>query len=153
VFGGCMTNNNGFWIRWLDLLALRYDYNQLWHITIYECLRFAPFLIGLRMSYLPLWRMPNEESLPTHWTLFWIDYDSFITFRRPEYRSPPRRINCPSRVVMGMSLLIFVAAETVANEPLPSKWISASVRWYSDFQAVFTEPLPSKWSCYSQYSI
>jgi hypothetical protein len=36
-------------------------------------------------------------------------------------------------------------------EPLPSKWTLASVRWYSDFQAVFTEPLPSKCSYSSQY--
>jgi hypothetical protein len=36
-------------------------------------------------------------------------------------------------------------------EPLPSKWTWASVRCYSDFQAVFTEPLPSKWSYSSQY--
>jgi hypothetical protein len=36
------------------------------------------------------------------------------------------------------------------TEPLPSKWTSASVRYYSGYQAVFTEPLPSKWS-YSSY--
>jgi hypothetical protein len=70
VFGVCMTNNNGFWIRWLDLLALLYNYNQLWQLTINDSLRLAPFLTGLRMSSLPLGRMPNEESLLTYWTLF-----------------------------------------------------------------------------------
>jgi hypothetical protein len=29
------------------------------------------------------------------------------------------------------------------SEPLPSKWIFASVRCYLCFQTVFTEPLPS----------
>jgi hypothetical protein len=65
--GVCVTNNNGFWIRWLDLLALLYNYSQLWQLTINDCLRLAPFLTGPRASLL-LWRMENDESLPTHWT-------------------------------------------------------------------------------------
>jgi hypothetical protein len=31
----------------------------------------------------------------------------------------------------------------VLTEPLPIKWTSVSVRYYSCYQAVFTEPLPS----------
>jgi hypothetical protein len=42
----CVTNNNGFWIGWWDLLALLYNHNQL---------RLAPFLIGLRVSSPLLW--------------------------------------------------------------------------------------------------
>jgi hypothetical protein len=41
-----VTNNNGFWIWWLGLLALLYNYNQLWQLTISDCLRLAPFLTG-----------------------------------------------------------------------------------------------------------
>jgi hypothetical protein len=62
---GCMTNSNGFWIWWLDLLALLYYYNQLWQLTINYCLRLAPFLTGPRVASL---RMTNHESLLTHWT-------------------------------------------------------------------------------------
>jgi hypothetical protein len=63
-----VTNNNRFWIRWFDLLALLYYYNQLWHLIINDCLRLAPFLAGPRASSLPLWRITNDESLLTHWT-------------------------------------------------------------------------------------
>jgi hypothetical protein len=31
IRGAVVTNNNGFWIRWLDLLALLYNYSQLAH--------------------------------------------------------------------------------------------------------------------------
>jgi hypothetical protein len=64
----CVTNNKGFWVRWLDLLALLYNFNQLRQLTINGCLRLAPFLTRLRVPSLPLWRMPNEEFLLTHWT-------------------------------------------------------------------------------------
>jgi hypothetical protein len=50
-----VTNNNGFWTGWLNLLALLYNYNQLWQLTINECLRLAPFLSGLRVSFLLPW--------------------------------------------------------------------------------------------------
>jgi hypothetical protein len=33
VFGVCVMNNNGFCIRWLDLLALFYNYDQLQQLT------------------------------------------------------------------------------------------------------------------------
>jgi hypothetical protein len=36
--GVSLTNNNGFWIRWLDLLTLLYNYNQLWQLSINDCL-------------------------------------------------------------------------------------------------------------------
>jgi hypothetical protein len=63
-----VTNNSGFWIGWLYLLALLYNYNQLWQLTISDCLSLAPLLTGLRVSSLPLWRMTNNESLLTCWT-------------------------------------------------------------------------------------
>jgi hypothetical protein len=44
-----------------------------------------------------------------------------------------------------------LSRECVFGEPLPSKWSSASVPWYSGFQAVITEPLPNKWSYLSKY--
>jgi hypothetical protein len=45
VCGVCVTNNNGFWIGWYDLLALIYNHNQLWHLTINDCLRLAHSLL------------------------------------------------------------------------------------------------------------
>jgi hypothetical protein len=62
-----VTNNNGFWIWWSGLLALLYNYNQLWQLTINDCLWLAPALSGPRASSLPLWRMTNEQFLLTLW--------------------------------------------------------------------------------------
>jgi hypothetical protein len=63
-----VTNNNGFWIWWLGLLKLLYNYNQLWPLTISDCLRLAPFLIWPRTSSLPLWRMTNYSNTELPWT-------------------------------------------------------------------------------------
>jgi hypothetical protein len=101
-----VTNNNGFWIRWLDVLALLYNYNQLQQFPINDRLRLAPFLAGAWAFSLPLWRMTKDESLLTHWTLTerrLKNLDSVITSRRPEYKSPSQTVNCPP-VVIGMSL-------------------------------------------------
>jgi hypothetical protein len=49
------------WIYW----HLYYNYNQLYQLIISDSLRLAPFLAGLRVFSLPLWQMPNEESLLT----------------------------------------------------------------------------------------
>jgi hypothetical protein len=44
---GSVTNNNGFWIGWLDLLALLLQSLlitiALQQLTISDCLRLAPF--------------------------------------------------------------------------------------------------------------
>jgi hypothetical protein len=108
--GVCVTNNNGFWIFWLGLLALLYNYSQFWQPTITDCPRLAPFLTGPRASSLLLSRMPNEAFQLTHWTalndtcltnfceeslateIFWTKLTSMQT----EYRSPLRTVNCPS---------------------------------------------------------
>jgi hypothetical protein len=87
VCGLCVTNNSGFWIRWLDLLALLYHYKQVWQLRTNDCLRLAPFLAGPRASALPLWRMTNDESVLTHWTPFWLlNYDSCLTNHTYESR-------------------------------------------------------------------
>jgi hypothetical protein len=39
------------WIYW----HFYYNYNQLWQLTISDCLRLAPFLTGPRVSSLLLW--------------------------------------------------------------------------------------------------
>jgi hypothetical protein len=54
VWGVCVTNNNGFWIGWLDLLTLLYNHSQLQSIiTVHNgCLRLATLLTGLRVSSL-----------------------------------------------------------------------------------------------------
>jgi hypothetical protein len=51
---GSVTNNNGFWIGWLDLLPLQLQLQQI--ITVHNhWLRFAPFLTGLQVSSPLLW--------------------------------------------------------------------------------------------------
>jgi hypothetical protein len=49
---GLRDEYNGFWTGLLDLLALLYNYNQSYQLTISDRLRLAPFLTGLRMSSL-----------------------------------------------------------------------------------------------------
>jgi hypothetical protein len=53
------VTNNGFWIGWLNLLILLYNYNQLWQLTINGCLRLTLFLTGLLVSSLST--MSNHE--------------------------------------------------------------------------------------------
>jgi hypothetical protein len=59
---GSVANNNGFWNRWLDLLELILQLQSVIRAHN-QWLRLAPFLTGLRVSSLQLWRMPNEEFL------------------------------------------------------------------------------------------
>jgi hypothetical protein len=51
-----VTNNNGFWIGWLDLLTpfviITLIYSWLWQLTTNGCLRLAPFRTGLQVSSL-----------------------------------------------------------------------------------------------------
>jgi hypothetical protein len=113
ISGVGVTNNNGFWIQWLDLFTLLYNYNQLWQLTLNDCRRLAPFLIGPWASSLPLWRMANHCSrieLPRT-TSVWrnslkniglishcpecMNQLTFITATRTEYKSPCRTVNCP----------------------------------------------------------
>jgi hypothetical protein len=44
--GVSVTNNNRFWIGWLDLWARLYKYNQLWQLTINDCLGLAAVPTG-----------------------------------------------------------------------------------------------------------
>jgi hypothetical protein len=48
------------------------------------CLRFASFLTGLRVSSLPSWRMPNEESLANEFCWAFSRVLHFITSREPD---------------------------------------------------------------------
>jgi hypothetical protein len=72
-----MTNNNGFWIGSLDLLAFLYNYNQLYQLTISDCLRLAPFLVGLRVS-----------SLLRDWLGSDLRIGHFFNFRCPLVHTP-----------------------------------------------------------------
>jgi hypothetical protein len=97
----CVTNNNGFWIGLLDLLALLLQLQSI--ITAYNhCLRLAPFSTGLRVLSLPLWRMTNEESLATE--LSWTE----LTYKRTEYRLPSPKV----RVLHGCYLCFVCCYET-----------------------------------------
>jgi hypothetical protein len=80
----CVTNNNGFWIGWLDLLALLY--NQLWQLTINDSLRLAPFLAGLQVS-----------SLLRDWLGSDLRIGRFFSFRSPLVNTPQlntQLLNC-----------------------------------------------------------
>jgi hypothetical protein len=122
-----VTNNNGFWIWWLDLLALFYNYTELRQLTINASLRLAPFLTGLRVSSLPLWWMTshcshteillNAGSRISRTEISWTELNSM----RTASKSPLRTVNCPSVCCHGnlfiatcylatTSLLLFVAA-------------------------------------------
>jgi hypothetical protein len=59
-----------------------HNYTQLWQFTVNDCLRLAPFLPGLRVSSLLLWRTTNEVS-------FEIEHSwNELTSRRTECRLP-----------------------------------------------------------------
>jgi hypothetical protein len=88
VFCVCVTNNNGFWIGWLDLLALLYNYNQLWRFAINDCLRLAPFLTGLRVFS----SVTNDERrISPEWILLSVKSKSKL---HCDWRSV--RKSCPS---------------------------------------------------------
>jgi hypothetical protein len=86
VRGVCVTDNNRFWMGWLDWLAVLLQLQQI--ITVHNpwLPMICSILTGLRGSSLLLWRMTNEESLATE--LSWTE----LTFRRTEYRSPSRTV-------------------------------------------------------------
>jgi hypothetical protein len=67
-----VTNNNGFWIGWLDLLTpfftITLNHNQLQQLTIIDCLRLAPFWLDYDCLFFYWWitsdlRMTNEFVL------------------------------------------------------------------------------------------
>jgi hypothetical protein len=63
-----VTNNNVFWIGWLDLLipsfTVSLNHNQLQQLTIRYCLRLAPFSFTFSFSF----------------------YDSLLIYEWPTYR-------------------------------------------------------------------
>jgi hypothetical protein len=69
VWGICVTNNIWFWIGWLDLLALLYSCNQLWQLTISDCLWLAPLLTYWTTSVFSSTVM-TDELLPKPMKLF-----------------------------------------------------------------------------------
>jgi hypothetical protein len=84
------------WIYW----HFYYNYNQLWQLTVNGCLRLAPFLTGLRVSSLPLWRM--------NWT------NTFITSGRTDLS---HRLTVPLLFCFSM----FIRWHgNMLTEPLPS---------------------------------
>jgi hypothetical protein len=103
----CVTNNDGFWIRWLDLLALLL---QLQPITTAQNqwllrTRSIPSLIT---SVFSSTATNTEQRITVHWIIEFllnplrVNHDFFITSRLPEYRSPARIISCYSPVATEM---------------------------------------------------
>jgi hypothetical protein len=99
IVGGCMTNNNGSgfndWIYWhFFKITINYDssqsvavYDSLYSLQDHELLFFhcgewriiAHILIWLER------RLPDESPLR-------MNYNPYITSRRPEYRSPSQMV-------------------------------------------------------------
>jgi hypothetical protein len=149
---GFMTDNNGFWIRWLDLLTFLYNYNKLWQLTIYYCLQLALFLTGPEVSTArnekwwisphtcdSCW-MPYEESVMAE--ICWTE----LTSRWTEYRSLSQTVNCPP-IITGMSvnicclanelplLLLFHLSSSVyrmLSQIVPSHYIISIINIYFD---------------------
>jgi hypothetical protein len=84
---GSVTNNNGFWNAWLDLLALLLQLQSIITAQINDCLRLAPFPPGLRTYSLPLWLLvliyeSVTSSVPVvRWLTLhsWIHHDCNLT--------------------------------------------------------------------------
>jgi hypothetical protein len=168
-----VTNNNGFWIIWLDLLELLYNYNQFYQLTISDWLRLAPFLAVLWVSSLPLWRMTNNTRISSWfylllrlpWTVtvwrihFWFRNHLILvwTVSHIEYPHPWKRLVIYS--LWNPICWLLVSTETSAESlltcerVLTSRWLAMDSHYlrYSGFQAVFTEPIPS--NCHIRHNI
>jgi hypothetical protein len=91
-----ITTGSGLndWICW-HFFTITLDYSQLQQLSLNDCLTLAPFLAGLRVSSLLLWRVTNEESPATQ--LSWTE----LTSRRTEYRSLSRTVRLLLRLFAG----------------------------------------------------
>jgi hypothetical protein len=81
-----VTNNNGYWIGWLDLLTpsftIALNHNQLQQLIINYRLRLAPFLNGLRVS-----------SLLLRLTWFWFTNPSLLRMTSESLRTNDEQMN------------------------------------------------------------
>jgi hypothetical protein len=89
---GSVTNNNAFWIGWLDLLTssltITRNHTQLQEITINNYIRLAPFSFILRLFSLLLWL-----------TCFWFTSHSLLNYEwRLNWLPVPVRINPALRI-------------------------------------------------------
>jgi hypothetical protein len=116
-------------------------------------LRLAPFLAGLQVSPLPLWRMSNEDSLPNEfcWAFSRVLPSQLLENRIQITISNSSRycvvILCKGNVCCNLlhsndSFVAIRCSGNVITEPLLS---NGRLLWlhYSGLQAVLTEPLPS----------
>jgi hypothetical protein len=138
TYGVWVTNNNGFWILWIGFIGLSNTITTNYHSSHIE----------LHLNDVCLTNLYEKSLAALNARM-----NSLLTSTRPEYKSPSRTVNCPVILffVTGMSLLIFVAAETGDREPLPSKMTSASAS-----VPAFRQRLPSRcyqWIISSQYVI
>jgi hypothetical protein len=135
-WGVCMTDNNRFWIGLDDWIYWHfyYNYNQLWQLTINNCLRLTPFLTGLRVSSHPLrltwfWftkhlllllRLPWTMTVlwMTPWTLWWMQNDwpflDWTNFQANQIQITTSKSSCST-------LFCPLPWECVFCEPLASK--------------------------------
>jgi hypothetical protein len=147
------------------------NYNQLWQLTNNDFLWLAPFLAGLRVSSLPLWRTANEQFLPTELNdddspgnEFWASSRvvPFITWGEPNRGHHlehlviilPLSRQCvfckyslpQKRVSIRGNALTFtrvsVADGICVYRTVAQHWTSVLAP-HSGFRAVLTEPLPS----------
>jgi hypothetical protein len=84
----------------------------------------------------------SEARITTHTLNFWMNYDSCITSKRPEYRSPARAVNCPSVCCRGNLCLVTCYLATTCSLPFvaagtwfPSRFSAMDVRCSSTIPA------------------
>jgi hypothetical protein len=139
IFWVSMTNNNGFWIWWLDLLALLLQLKSIitahneWLSTTHA-IPYWTTSVSSSTAMNDKWRI-TAHTLNSFWILLRMNHDSFITSKLHEYRSPPRTVSCHSPLPRECVFwsVVSTVAETRASEPLPSKCTSTSVHCYSGF--------------------
>jgi hypothetical protein len=96
---GSVTNNNGFWIGWLDLLSLLLQlqsiYNSWQWMTRTRCIAywttsvFPSTVTDLVLIYESVTSVPVVRSTAEQSTLLRMNYDwTELTSKRTEYRSP-----------------------------------------------------------------
>jgi hypothetical protein len=123
------------WIYW-HFFTVTVNYDSSLSMTAHDSLH------SLLQHECPLRRVTNDTL-----NSCWMNYDWYLTNVLLIYewtlfynfgRTDERTVSFYSPVATGISLLIFVAAETCVN-------------LWRRFESVFTEPLPRKWSYSSQY--
>jgi hypothetical protein len=131
-----VTNNNGFWIGFIDAFTVALNYSKLPRLTQW----LAPFLTGLRVSSLVLWL-----------TWFWFTNDEGRMTNREEWMRSYLN-DCFNRLAVTMENVCCMSVDTETRSirsPSPGVHISiatcvnfAATLWFSRaYNSQFSYPL------------